>query len=50
MNKYHIGYETDYCDDFPEITGECKVVAKSEEQALNGKTQIILEILVNIKI
>lgn len=34
MTKYHICYETDYCDDFPEQIGECEIVAESEDKAL----------------
>jgi hypothetical protein len=33
MKKYLIEWETDYCEDFPEKSGECVIEAESEEDA-----------------
>lgn len=34
MKKYRITWETDYCDNFPETSGESVIAAESEEEAI----------------
>ena len=34
MKKYTIEYETDFCDNFPEISGSCTVEAETEKEAI----------------
>ena len=33
MKKYLIEWETDFCDNFPERSGECVVEAETEKEA-----------------
>lgn len=33
MKKFLIEWETDYCDDFPERSGECVIEAETEDEA-----------------
>lgn len=33
MKRYLIVYESDYCDDFPELFGECVIEAESKDEA-----------------
>lgn len=34
MHEYIIYWETDYCDDFPERSGETYIIADTEEEAV----------------
>ena len=34
MKKFTIGWETDYCEDFPERNGWCIVEAETEDEAV----------------
>ena len=34
MKKYLIFWETDYCDNFPEKSGDCVIEARSEDEAI----------------
>lgn len=34
MKKYIITWETDYCDNFPERSGETPIEAESEKEAI----------------
>lgn len=34
MKKYHLSYESDYCDTFRERSGDCTIIADSEDMAI----------------
>ena len=40
MKKYIIFWETDYCDDFPEKSGDCVIEAMSEDEAIKKFNEI----------
>ena len=51
MKKYLIEWETDYCEDFPEKSGECVIEAESEEEAAQKfyKNSVSKAIIFNIQ-
>lgn len=51
MKKYLIEWETDYCDNFPEKSGECVIEAEFEEDAAKEfyKNSVSKAIIINIQ-
>ena len=50
MKRFLIEWETDYCDNFPERSGECVIEADSEKEAAQEfyKNKIGKAFIVNI--
>ena len=51
MKKWLIEWETDYCDDFPEKSGDCVIDAETEKEAAErfNSLKIPKAIITNIK-
>lgn len=51
MKKYLIEWETDYCDNFPERSGECVIEAKTEDEAVEKfhKNSASKQIIIGIR-